>query len=449
MMKRIEKDSMGEVEVSVKSLWGAQTERSLKHFNIGSEKMPYEVIQSIIQIKKAAAKVNLKLNKMTTEKATGIIVACDLLLENKHQEHFPLSVWQTGSGTQSNMNVNEVIAHLTQVSVHPNDDVNMGQSSNDVFPSAMHISTAIKLNKEFLPILKQFRNTLSELSLEYSNIVKIGRTHLQDATPITLGQEISAWMMMMDQNINMIEQSFQYLYPLAMGATAVGTGLNTHPIFGKMIAEVIAEETGLPFLSSMNKFHALSSKDAMVHVHSSLKTLAVNLLKIANDVRWLASGPRAGIGEINIPENEPGSSIMPGKVNPTQAEALSMVCMQVFGNDTTISYSASQGNFQLNVFMPVIIYNMLQTIQLLKDAILSFDHYCVAGIKPNLDVIHHNLENSLMLVTALSPHIGYDKAAIIAKYAHEHKCSLKKAGVQLSYVTEEEFDLWVNPKEMV
>ena len=449
MKTRIEKDSMGEVEVSEAALWGAQTERSLEHFKIGTEKMPFEVIQAIIQIKKASAQVNLKLNKLSQEKATSIMVACDLLLENNHQEHFPLSVWQTGSGTQSNMNVNEVIAHLTQVSVHPNDDVNMGQSSNDVFPSAMHISTALKLNKELLPVLLKFRNTLSELSLEYSDIVKIGRTHLQDATPITLGQEISAWTMMMDQNIEMIQQSLSYLYPLAMGATAVGTGLNTHPMFGKLIAEVIAEVTMLPFSSSTNKFHALSSKDAMVNVHSSLKTLAVNLLKIANDVRWLASGPRAGIGEIMIPENEPGSSIMPGKVNPTQAEALSMVCLQVFGNDTTISFAASQGNFQLNVTMPVMIYNMLQSIQLLKDAIKSFDHYCVSGIKPNHDVIHQNLENSLMLVTALSPHIGYDKAAKIAKYAHEHKCSLKKAGVQLSYVTEEEFDMWVKPKEMV
>lgn len=449
MKTRIEKDSIGEIEVSESALWGAQTQRSLKHFNIGSEKMPYEVIQAIVQIKKAAAKVNLKLNKLTEEKAMAIIDTCKFLLENKHQEHFPLSVWQTGSGTQSNMNVNEVIAHLTQVSVHPNDDVNMGQSSNDVFPSAMHISTTLKLNEELLPILEQFRNTLNELALEYSDIVKIGRTHLQDATPITLGQEISAWTMMIDQNIDMMKQSLSYLYPLAMGATAVGTGLNTHPMFGKMIAEVIAEETGLPFYSSANKFHALSSKDSMVFVHSSLKTLAVNLLKIANDVRWLGSGPRAGIGEIMIPENEPGSSIMPGKVNPTQAEALSMVCMQVFGNDTTLSFAASQGNFQLNVYMPVMIYNMLQSIQLLSDAILSFNLYCVSGIKPNLDVIDKNLENSLMLVTALSPHIGYDKAAEIAKYAHEHKCSLKKAGIQLSYVTESEFELWVKPKEMV
>lgn len=449
MKTRIEKDSMGTIEVSENALWGAQTERSLAHFKIGLEKMPYEVIEAMIKIKKASAKVNFKLNILADEKATAIMDACDLLLENKHQDHFPLSVWQTGSGTQSNMNVNEVIAHLSKVTVHPNDDVNKGQSSNDVFPSAMHISTLIKINDDLFPSLELFKETLNRLSYNNADIVKVGRTHLQDATPITLGQEISAWAMMIDQNMSMIKQSLDFLYPLAMGGTAVGTGLNTHPMFGKLVAEVIAQETALPLISSTNQFHALSSKDAMVHVHSSLRTLAVNLLKIANDVRWLSSGPRAGIGEIFIPENEPGSSIMPGKVNPTQAEALSMVCMQVFGNDTTISFAASQGNFQLNVYMPVIIYNMLQSIQLLRDAVNSFNQYCLIGIKPNIETISKHLEGSLMLVTALSPHIGYEKAAEIAKYAHQNHCTLKEAGIYLSYVTSEQFDAWVNPQQMI
>ncbi len=456
---RIEKDTMGEIKVPKDRYWQAQTERSVENFPIGDEKMPKEVIEGFAYLKKACAIVNNKLKRLDDVKTKVISQACDEIIERKLDGEFPLVVWQTGSGTQSNMNVNEVISSRateilgedfrTKKLIHPNDDVNKGQSSNDTYPTAMHVAAALALVYDLIPSLEHFYDTLYDLSAQYNEIVKIGRTHLQDATPLTLGQEIGAWAHMIQQNIQMIESSLTYLFPLAIGGTAVGTGLNTSADFGDEVAKILKEKTELNFVSSKNKFHALSSKDAFVFTHGALKSLASNCLKIANDVRWLASGPRSGLGEISIPENEPGSSIMPGKVNPTQSEALTMVCAQVMGNDTTIGIAASQGNFELNVYMPVITYNMLQSIHLLADAIRSFNDNCAIGIKPNLEKIKFNLDQSLMLVTALNPHIGYENAAKIAKYAHQNNLTLKDAAIELKLVSENDFDTWVKAENMI
>jgi fumarate hydratase class II len=451
---RIEKDSLGEVRVPSDKLWGAQTQRSFQNFKIGTEKMPAEVLHAFFILKKAAALANGKLNKLNKDKAEAIIQAADEALDNKLSENFPLVVWQTGSGTQSNMNVNEVLAHRAnqineKASVHPNDHVNMSQSSNDTFPTAMHIAAVLALEESVLPALKTLRASLQKKSEAFMDIVKIGRTHLQDATPLTLGQEFSGWVNMLDRCEMMIKQGSDSLKELALGGTAVGTGLNAHPDFARLVAEEIATLTGFPFKTAPNKFHSLTSKDELVYAHGALKALAADLMKIANDVRWLASGPRCGLGELIIPANEPGSSIMPGKVNPTQCEAVTMVAVQVMGNDTAVGIAASQGNFELNVYMPVLIYNFLQSCRLLADVMISFEKNCVAGITPNNEKIEHNLNNSLMLVTALSPHIGYDKAAEIAKTAHKNGTSLKEAALALQYVTEEEFSMWVQPKNMV
>ncbi|MDD2207672.1 MAG: class II fumarate hydratase [Aminobacterium sp.] len=451
---RIEKDSLGEVRVPSDKLWGAQTQRSFQNFEIGTEKMPAEVLHAFFILKKAAALANVKLNKLNKDKAEAIIQAADEALDNKLSENFPLVVWQTGSGTQSNMNVNEVLAHRAnqineKASVHPNDHVNMSQSSNDTFPTAMHIAAVLALEESVLPALKTLRASLQKKSEAFMDIVKIGRTHLQDATPLTLGQEFSGWVNMLDRCEMMIKQGSDSLKELALGGTAVGTGLNAHPDFARLVAEEIATLTGFPFKTAPNKFHSLTSKDELVYAHGALKALAADLMKIANDVRWLASGPRCGLGELIIPANEPGSSIMPGKVNPTQCEAVTMVAVQVMGNDTAVGIAASQGNFELNVYMPVLIYNFLQSCRLLADVMISFEKNCVAGITPNNEKIEHNLNNSLMLVTALSPHIGYDKAAEIAKTAHKNGTSLKEAALALQYVTEEEFSMWVQPKNMV
>jgi len=450
----IEKDSLGEVRVPSDKLWGAQTQRSFQNFEIGTEKMPAEVLHAFFILKKAAALANVKLNKLNKDKAEAIIQAADEALDNKLSENFPLVVWQTGSGTQSNMNVNEVLAHRAnqineKASVHPNDHVNMSQSSNDTFPTAMHIAAVLALEESVLPALKTLRASLQKKSEAFMDIVKIGRTHLQDATPLTLGQEFSGWVNMLDRCEMMIKQGSDSLKELALGGTAVGTGLNAHPDFARLVAEEIATLTGFPFKTAPNKFHSLTSKDELVYAHGALKALAADLMKIANDVRWLASGPRCGLGELIIPANEPGSSIMPGKVNPTQCEAVTMVAVQVMGNDTAVGIAASQGNVELNVYMPVLIYNFLQSCRLLADVMISFEKNCVAGITPNNEKIEHNLNNSLMLVTALSPHIGYDKAAEIAKTAHKNGTSLKEAALALQYVTEEEFSMWVQPKNMV
>lgn len=455
---RIEKDTLGEVRVPQDRFWGAQTQRSKENFKIGSEVMPLELIYGLVYIKKAAAMVNFTLNKLSETKMNAITKICDEILTGKYDEHFPLSVWQTGSGTQSNMNVNEVIANRanewlsrqnhTEV-IHPNDDVNMSQSSNDTFPTAMHIAGYKKLTEDLLPAIKELKNTLLEKEKAFSKIVKIGRTHLQDATPLTLGQEISGWRYMLEKNEKMITEVSHYMLDLAIGGTAVGTGINAGPQFAREAAKQIAELTGYPFRSSENKFHALTSHDEIVLTHGALKALAADLMKIANDVRWLASGPRSGIGELNIPANEPGSSIMPGKVNPTQSEALTMVACQVFGNDATIGFAASQGNFELNVFKPVIIYNFIQSIRLLSDGIHSFNENCAVGIEANLEVIKGHVERSLMLVTALNPHIGYEKAAEIAKLAFKDNSTLKEAALKTNYVTSEQFDEWMKPEKMI
>ncbi len=451
---RIERDTMGEVAVPADRLWSAQTQRSLTNFKIGIEKMPAEVIKAFAVLKKSAAMVNADLGIMEPEVAAEIARACDAIKEGTLSEEFPLAVWQTGSGTQSNMNVNEVIAGYVNRDgrvrqLHPNDDVNKSQSSNDTFPTAMHIAAVTEIETRLLPAIDALKTTLGRLSEEYADIIKIGRTHLQDATPLTLGQEISGWYYMLENSRQMIADSETYLYQLALGGTAVGTGINAHPEFAERGAAQIARETGYPFVTAPNKFHALTSKDALVNAHGALKGLAANLMKISNDVRLLASGPRCGIGEITIPENEPGSSIMPGKVNPTQCEAVTMVACQVMGNDACIGFAASQGNFELNVFMPVIIYNFLQSVRLLADAMISFNENCAVGIKPNHEVIAANLNNSLMLVTSLNPHIGYENAAKIAKYAYQNDKTLKAAAVELDLLTEEEFDLYVRPELMV
>jgi fumarate hydratase class II len=451
---RIEHDTMGDILVETDKLWGAQTQRSLENFKIGIEKMPLEIIRAFAILKKASALVNKELGLFDSRIADVIAIVCDEISDGRLDEHFPLSVWQTGSGTQTNMNINEVIANrgnelMKEKVIHPNDHVNKGQSSNDAFPTAMHIATVLEIEARLFPALSQLAETFRALSTKYMDIIKIGRTHLQDATPITLGQEISGWISMLEQAERMVRDSLPYVKEIALGGTAVGTGLNTHAEFGKRVAQKISNLTGVCFTTAPNKFHALTSKDSLVHLHGALKALAANLMKIANDIRWLASGPRCGIGELSIPENEPGSSIMPGKVNPTQCEALTMVCCQVMANDTAIGIAASQGNFQLNVYMPVIIYNMLQSIRLLSDALISFEKNCASGIKPNEERIKKNLESSLMLVTALNPYIGYEKAALMAKTAYNRGMTLKQAAISLNILTEEEFDRIVDPNKMV
>ncbi|MDF2788786.1 MAG: fumC [Neobacillus sp.] len=455
---RLEKDTLGEIQVPMEKYWSAQTQRSFENFRIGSEKMPLEVVYALTLIKKAAAEVNHYLGKLTKEKMEAILTVCDRTLKGEFDEHFPLVVWQTGSGTQTNMNVNEVIANRanellsnqgSEERVHPNDDINMSQSSNDTFPAAMHVAAYIKLTDNLIPALNELKNTLLSKEKAFMNLVKIGRTHLQDATPITLGQEISGWRAMLEKNERMIKESSKYVLDLAIGGTAVGTGINAHPHFGEKVAEKLAAYTGYPFKPATNKFHALTSHDEIVFLHGAIKALAADLMKIANDVRWLASGPRSGIGELMIPANEPGSSIMPGKVNPTQSEALTMVACQIFGNDATIGFAASQGNFELNVFKPVIIYNLIQSLTLLTDGIRSFNEKCAMGIEANKEVIKKHVERSLMLVTALNPYIGYEKAAEIAKLAFNENCTLKEAAEKTGYVNPAQFDEWIKPENMV
>ncbi|NOU93328.1 class II fumarate hydratase [Paenibacillus sp. LMG 31456] len=455
---RLERDTMGEIRVPADKLWGAQTQRSSENFRIGTERMPLEVVQAFALLKKSAAMANLRLGKLEQEKAEAIVTAADEIIAGQWDDHFPLVVWQTGSGTQSNMNVNEVIAHRanqlleakeSETRIHPNDDVNRSQSSNDTFPTALHIAGVLAVEERLLPALEELKETLRQKMEAFADIVKIGRTHLQDATPLTLGQEISGWWAMLDKTSRMIADSIGTMKELAIGGTAVGTGLNAHPQFGEFAAEEISKGSGKAFISSDNKFHALTSHDQVVYAHGALKALAADLMKIANDVRWLASGPRCGIGEISIPENEPGSSIMPGKVNPTQSEAMTMVACQVMGNDATIGFAASQGNFELNVFKPVIIYNFLQTARLLTDTMVSFNEHCAVGIEPNREVIQRYLEQSLMLVTALNPHIGYENAASIAKTAHKQGLSLKEAALRSGLLTEEQFDTYVRPEDMI
>ena len=453
---RKEHDSMGEVLVPADKLWGAQTQRSYENFKIGIEKMPAEIIRAFGILKLAAARVNRKLQpqRMTPEKFTAIEKAAHEVIDGSLADNFPLVVWQTGSGTQSNMNVNEVIANrgnelLGKKLLHPNDDVNMSQSSNDTFPTAMHIAAVMETENSLLPALSWLSQTLSRLENENMDIVKSGRTHLEDATPITFGQEISGWRASIDRDIEMIKASLNPLRQLALGATAVGTGLNAPKGFDTAVAEEISKISGTRFETAQNKFHALTSKDELVFAHGALKALACDLMKIANDIRWLASGPRCGLGEITIPENEPGSSIMPGKVNPTQCEAVTMVAVQVMGNDTAVAMAASQGNFELNVFMPVCIYNYLQSVRLLADVCTSFEKNCVRGIKPNRDKMSENLNRSLMLVTALTPYIGYENAAKVVHKAHLEDITLKEACVELGYLDAEKFDEYFHPEKMV
>ncbi|MCX6051713.1 MAG: class II fumarate hydratase [Campylobacterales bacterium] len=459
MKTRIEKDTMGPIEVPIDAYWAAQTQRSIENFAIGEETMPYEITRAFSYLKKAVALVNMDLGKLDAKKAEAIAHAADDMLSGKLDGNYPLVVWQTGSGTQSNMNNNEVLANrATEILggdfrveklVHPNDDVNKSQSSNDTYPTALHVAAVIAVETRVLPAIAKLKATLIEKSAKFESIVKIGRTHLQDATPITLGQEISGWVEMLNKCEKMAKDSLEPVRELALGGTAVGTGLNAHPELGERVAKKLSKLTGHDFITAPNKFHALTSHDALVYSHGALKALAADMMKIANDVRWLASGPRCGIGEIEIPENEPGSSIMPGKVNPTQAEAVTMVTCQVFGNDVAISMGASQGNFQLNVFKPVIAYNFLQSCRLLADSIVSFNDHCAVGIEPVVDKIDHYLHNSLMLVTALNPYIGYDNAAKIAKTAHANKSTLKETAIELGLLTAEEFDKYVIPEDMI
>ncbi|TGK07004.1 class II fumarate hydratase [Leptospira semungkisensis] len=459
MKTRIETDSMGEIEVDDSKYWGAQTERSLHHFHIGNDRFPREMIRALGVLKKSAAIVNAQLGLLTEEKKNLILQAADEVISGKLDEHFPLSVWQTGSGTQTNMNANEVISNRaieisggtkgSKKPIHPNDDVNKAQSSNDTFPTAMHIAAAEQLVKKLLPALEQLKDTLKKKSAEFQNIIKIGRTHLQDATPLTLGQEFSGYVKQLEYNIERVKAVLPSVYRLALGGTAVGTGLNTHPEFAVKAAAQIAKETGLPFISAENKFEALAAHDSLVETHGVLKTIAASFMKIANDVRWLSSGPRCGIGEISIPENEPGSSIMPGKVNPTQSEQMTMVASQVIANDVAVNIGGASGNFELNVFKPLIIHNVLNSIRLLADSAVSFEEHCARGIEPNKEKINEHLKNSLMLVTALNPHIGYDNAAKIAKNAHKKGTSLKESGIELGLLTSEQFDQWVLPEKMI
>ncbi|MBJ9662638.1 MULTISPECIES: class II fumarate hydratase [Burkholderia] len=456
---RMERDTFGEIAVPDARLWGAQTQRSLQNFKISTEKQSPELIHALALIKRAAATVNRELGVLAEDKANAIVAAADEIIAGRHPEEFPLAVWQTGSGTQTNMNLNEVIANRASEllggvrgesrKVHPNDDVNRGQSSNDVFPTAMHIAAAFAIHTQLLPALKRLRSTLDEKSKAFAGIVKIGRTHLQDATPLTLGQEFSGYVAQLDQGIRHLESTLPHLYELAQGGTAVGTGLNAHPKFAVAVADEIGRLTKLPFVSAPNKFEVMAAADALVFAHGGLKTVAASLMKIANDVRWLASGPRCGLGELSIPENEPGSSIMPGKVNPTQSEAVTMLCCQVFGNDVAVNFGGASGNFELNVFRPMIAHNVLQSVRLLADGALSFNDHCAVGIEPNHSRIDTLLNESLMLVTALNPHIGYDKAAQIAKKAHKEGTTLKASALALGYVTDAQFDEWVKPAEMI
>ena len=454
MKTRIEHDSMGEIAVEEDKYWGAQTQRSYENFKIGDEKIPLSVISAFAHLKLACAKVNHELGRLEERKLDMIATACDEILCGRLDSHFPLAVWQTGSGTQSNMNVNEVIANrgnelAREVLLHPNDDVNKGQSSNDTFPTAMHIATIEAIRKQLLPELEEMISVCKRLENENCNIIKIGRTHLQDATPLRFSQEISGWRGMLENNIDMLQKAIDSLRKLAIGGTAVGTGLNAPQGFGERVCEKLSEQLNTQFISDPNKFHALSAKDDICFAHGAIKALAANCMKIANDVRWLASGPRCGLQEIRIPENEPGSSIMPGKVNPTQCEAMTMVAVQVMGNDAAIGFAASQGNFELNVFMPVIIYNFLQSVTLLSDALRSFRIHCVDGIQANQEKMKEYLQHSLMLVTALNPHIGYENAAKTAKKAFQDGISLKEACVSLGFLREEEFDAYVIPENMV
>ena len=459
MKTRIEKDTMGEVKVPADKYWGAQTQRSKENFKIGDGRMPREIIQAFGYLKKAAAATNLELGVLSEEKAYLIMQVCDEIIEGKLEDQFPLVVWQTGSGTQSNMNVNEVVANRAHVIqgntlgegkrlIHPNDDVNKSQSSNDTFPTAMHIAAYKMLTETTIPGIKDLRDTLKKKSDAYMNVVKIGRTHWMDATPLTLGQEFSGYVSQLDHGMKALINSLDHLTELALGGTAVGTGINTPEGYAKLVARNIARFTDLPFITGSNKFEGLAAHDAIVETHGALKTLAVSLMKIGNDIRMLASGPRCGIGEIIIPANEPGSSIMPGKVNPTQAEALTMACAQVMGNDVAINIGGSNGHFELNVFKPMMIANFLESARLLGDACSSFNEHCAVGIEPNKTRIEENLNNSLMLVTALNPHIGYEKAAEIAKKAHQEGTTLKAAALALKYLTAEEFDQWVDPSRM-
>ncbi|WP_435628479.1 class II fumarate hydratase [Candidatus Ferrigenium straubiae] len=459
MATRTEHDSFGGIEVPAERLWGAQTQRSLRYFHISTERMPQELILALAAVKRACALVNRDLGLLGEEKTTAIVQAADEVLAGKYDQEFPLSVWQTGSGTQCNMNMNEVLANRASELlggtrgagrlVHPNDEINLGQSSNDIFPTAMHVAAASGIIRRLLPALRTLRTTLEKKSAAFGDIVKIGRTHLQDATPLTLGQEFSGYAAQLQHAEAAILEGMTPLCQLAAGGTAVGTGLNTHAEFGTRVATELVRGIGLPFRSAPNKFAALAAHDELVAAHGALKTLAVALMKIANDVRWLASGPRSGLGEISIPENEPGSSIMPGKVNPTQCEALTMLCCQVLGNDVAISIGGASGNFELNVYKPLIAHNFLQSVRLLADGMLSFEEHCVRGIEANEVRIAELLERSLMLVTALAPHIGYDRAAEIAKRAHRDGTSLKQAALALGYVTEADFDRWVRPADMV
>lgn len=459
MSTRIEKDTMGEIKVPLDAYWAAQTQRSIENFAIGEEAMPYEITRAFSYLKKAVALVNKDLGKLDSKKADAIAQACDDMLAGKLDGNYPLVVWQTGSGTQSNMNNNEVLANrATEILggdfrveklVHPNDDVNKSQSSNDTYPTALHVASVIAVETRVLPAIAKLKATLIEKSAKFDSIVKIGRTHLQDATPLTLGQEISGWVEMLNKCEKMAKDSLEAVRELALGGTAVGTGLNAHPELGERVARKLTELTGHNFVTAPNKFHALTSHDALVFAHGALKALSADMMKIANDVRWLASGPRCGIGEITIPENEPGSSIMPGKVNPTQSEAVTMVTCQVMGNDAAIGFAASQGNFQLNVFKPVIAYNFLQSCRLLADSIISFNDNCAVGIEPVEDKIDFYLNNSLMLVTALNPYIGYENAAKIAKTAHKNNSTLKETAIELGLLSAEEFDKYVIPQDMI
>jgi fumarate hydratase, class II len=459
MNTRIEHDTFGPIAVPANRLWGAQTQRSLQNFDISGERQPREIIRALVQIKRSSAVVNHLMGLMDDRKASAIIAAADEVLDGKHDDEFPLVVWQTGSGTQTNMNVNEVLANRASELlggprgegwlIHPNDDVNKSQSSNDVFPTAMHVAAVDAIRHRLLPSLMKLKATLAAKSEAFKDIVKIGRTHLQDATPLTLGQEFSGYAAQLEQCDRHLHGALPHLCELALGGTAVGTGLNAPPGYAEKVAAELARLTGLPFVSAPNKFEVMAAADALVHAHGALKTLAASLMKIANDIRWLASGPRSGIGELSIPENEPGSSIMPGKVNPTQSEAVTMLCCQVFGNDVAINFGGASGNFELNVFRPMIAHNFLQSVRLLADGMASFNEHCAAGIEPNRERIAELVARSLMLVTALNPHIGYDKSAQIAKKAHKEGTSLREAALALGFVTAEQFDAWVKPEDMV